>query len=193
MTSSNADGPQVMGISSLRYADGVWDRVRRPTRRANFSMTAGANGELWATGDESLHFDGTSWQELPYPSGQGFLYGVSTTGPDNAWFAGDKVWRYHTGEWTSQALPEGISAHGVAMLSDSDGWAVGAHYTDNKVTNGEILRYQNGSWIEAAATPGKLSAIAMMSPVEGSAAGEDANGDGAFITMMVCSGACFRP
>ena len=114
MTSPNAGWRAGDGYFLLRYANGAWDWVRRPTRRTNFSMTVGANGDLWATGD----VEGTSWQELPYPSGQGFLYGVSTTDPDAAWFAGDKVWRYHTGEWTSQALPEGESAHGVAMFSE---------------------------------------------------------------------------
>jgi hypothetical protein len=168
------------GYFMLRYADGIWDWVRRPTQWAVFSMTAGADGELWATGDDSLHFDGNSWQELSYPSDPGFLTGVSATTPNESWFSGGTIWHYRAGEWTSMVLPDGVSARGIAMLSNTDGWAVGVRYVGDEAANGEILRFQNGVWTEVTTTPEMLSAIAMVSPIEGWAAGEDANGDGVF-------------
>lgn len=84
---------------------------------------------------------------------------------------------YHNGVWTTldlSALPSRLALFSVAMVSASEGWAVG----ENPNTGAPmILHYQNGQW-QLDASPlnipyGMLNAVAMVSPDEGWALGSD--------------------
>lgn len=66
-----------------------------------------------------------------------------------------------------------LTLRGVAMVSASEGWAVGSTYTGGGIPpTGTILHYSGGSWsAEAIPTIEPLQGIAMVSPSEGWAVG----------------------
>jgi hypothetical protein len=144
----DGDAPEVV----LRYDGRTWTRESLPdphvriTRLAMISPTAG-----WAVG------------VLPRPttgSGSG-----DATKPDNA-----LILRYQVGTWDEQARFPGpvntfTSFTDLAMVSASEGWAVG--------TGGLIVRYSQGVWTRVASpTSQTLQSIAMVTAAEGWAVGD---------------------
>ena len=100
---------------------------------------------------------------LPRPErGSG---GGDATRPDNA-----LVLRYHDGTWEEQARFPGpvdtfTGFNGIAMVSASEGWAVG--------TGGLIVHYSHGVWTRVASpTSQALLSVAMVSAAEGWAVGD---------------------
>jgi hypothetical protein len=118
-------------------------------RITSLAMTSPAAG--WAVG------------VLPRPTrGSG---GGDATKPDNA-----LILRYRDGTWEEQARFPGLvdtftSFNGIAMVSASDGWAVGI--------GGLIVHYSSGVWTSLASpTSQTLQSIAMLSASEGWAVGD---------------------
>lgn len=157
-----------------------------------------------------LHYDGHAWQQVEAPV---FSKAYSTLGllsvaeaPDGeVWMAGTRpqgsciqegadaiMFRYNGHAWSSEPVtPSSASIFNIAMLSASDGWAVGfqpggvladsnCQIDQSKPGQGIILHYQHGQWQEAALIPGdgqvwyfQLVALAMVSPDEGWAVGAE--------------------
>jgi hypothetical protein len=144
----DGDAPEVV----LRYDGRTWTRESLPDPRAritSLAMTSPTAG--WAVG------------VLPRAtSGSG---GGDATKPDNA-----LILRYRDGTWEEQARFPGpvdtfTSFNGIAMVSASEGWAVG--------TGGLIVQYSSGVWTRLASpTSQTLQSIAMVSAAEGWAVGD---------------------
>lgn len=137
-----------------------------------------------------VHYDGTTWsrQNLPDPRmritsmamlspSEGWAVGVLPR-PVSASGAGDAtqpdnsiILRYHDGRWDEYARIPGptasisFSLDSVAMVSASDGWAVGV--------DGTILHYTGGVWVRVSGpTTATLRAVAMWGPADGWAMGD---------------------
>lgn len=110
--------------------------------------------DVWAVGDGIVHYDGTSWQQtagLEHP----IFHAVDGFSSEALWAVGEVyesgcgrsgfVMRRDAGGWH----PEPVSTHqplfDVAMLSETDGWAVGG------IDVAVILRYDGTAWRETAA------------------------------------------
>jgi hypothetical protein len=144
----DGDAPEVM----LRYDGRTWTRENLPdphVRITGLAMTSPTTG--WAVG------------VLPRPtsaSGSG-----DATQPDNA-----LILRYQAGTWEEQARFPGpvdtfTSFNDIAMVSASEGWAVG--------TGGLIVHYTQGTWSRVSShTNQTLRSIAMVSATEGWAVGD---------------------
>jgi photosystem II stability/assembly factor-like uncharacterized protein len=80
-----------------------------------------------------------------------------------------------------------VSITDLAMVSPTEGWAVGSVFGSNAY--GVILHYQDGGWSEESFHPrGMLTAIAMVSPTEGWAVGGDPQPNGAATILHYSDG-----
>lgn len=151
-----------------------------------------------------LHYDGHAWVQVHDPifSQSSGLFSVAEAADGEVWIAGTgtqgncaldaTLFHYDGSRWTREPVtPSSASLYNLAMLSASDGWAVGFQQggvlpgsnceTDqSKPGQGIILHYQHGQWQEAATIAGdgqmwyfQLVALAMVSPDEGWAVGAE--------------------
>lgn len=82
----------------------------------------------------------------------------------------------------------GVTISDLAMVSPTEGWAVGSIFGSKPY--GAILHYKDGDWSEEPFHPrGILSAIAMVSPTEGWAVGGDPQPNGAATILHYSDGA----
>lgn len=136
----------------------------------------------WATGDNmTLHYDGAAWREVTALSAQQWGGGsaIAATGPNDIWIArsfGGDIIHYDGTTWTEQritlpfgqALPGAIHLNGVAMLSPSEGFAVG-DITNS--TSGVILHYVGGRWFVQNTVDEYLYGLSLRSRTDGWAIG----------------------
>jgi uncharacterized membrane protein len=107
-----------------------------------FGVAATSASNAWSVGQALtgksiiLHWDGTSWKQVPSPTprGGGAYYAVAATSASNAWAVGGSNskpfktliahWNGHA--WTQVASPRtGGALFGVAATSAGNAWAVG--------------------------------------------------------------------
>ena len=193
--SQSSSGTDVIQTSILHYTGGRW--VETPTRLlgsiAAVKMLSPDDG--WAVGDKIYHYEGTHWLEmndhLPDYAGATFN-ALSVVSSTDVWFAGayyggqTLILHYDGHTWTQQRTPpiasgDSIAINSIAMVSATEGWAVGTatHSVDcsnshnnncgvNTSTTGVVLHYANGAWQVALTLPNyDLSAISMVSASEG--------------------------
>jgi photosystem II stability/assembly factor-like uncharacterized protein len=139
-------------------------------------------------GDEPaviLHYDGSRWTRQQVSLANDRFYGLTMVSPDEGWAVGYTpggtsshrtgpqqalIAHYHNGVWQAQSTFAGSASDtffylsAVAMVSASEGWAVGEE--------GLIAHYLNGVWTSVESpTDQALHSIAMISPTEGWAVG----------------------
>jgi hypothetical protein len=142
------------------------------------SVSADASNDVWAVGTETLlHFNGTTWTEVPSP----FLHANSVTAlsPTNAWAVGTVTvfadHRQHTKpaiehwdgtSWSIVSSPNPNPAptrdtalYGIAAISANDIWAVGAgNFSTTSGTVTLIEHWDGTSWtIISSPDPGNAS------------------------------------
>jgi hypothetical protein len=142
------------------------------------SVSADASNDVWAVGSETLlHFNGTTWSEVPSP----FMHANSVTAlsPSNAWAVGTVTvfadHRQHTKpaiehwdgtSWSIVSSPNPNPAptrdtalYGIAAVSADDIWAVGAgNFSTNSGTATLIEHWDGTSWtIVSSPDPGTAS------------------------------------
>ena len=164
------------------YHNGVWKPETLPTV-SGFQQQYGLT--LWGiTG----HADGEAWA-VGEVDGQGAQASDGKTGTLIA--SAGVIFHEVNGHWSLQRLLPNASLHGVAMVSATEGWAVGS--ADQVVTypglpnaippippstattqTPLLLHYHNGQWqaapspqMSADFTQGTLTQVAMSSPSEG--------------------------
>lgn len=100
-----------------------------------------------------LHWDGSSWQSVPPPSGttSGQLLAASAMGPNDVWAVGDDlhgqplVLHYNGVAWARQTVPQLTGAghlRGVRPWSASNVWAVG-----DESSQVLVLHWNGSGWI----------------------------------------------
>jgi len=109
------------------------------------------------------HFDGTAWTAYPLPnvgSQQNVLLGVSMPAPGEAWAVGyyesgqfaqnTLIEHFSGGTWSVVPSPNPSATHnilyGVAAISVSDVWAVGAHQDASGLWHTLTERWDGSSW-----------------------------------------------
>ena len=80
---------------ALQGQGSIFTAVRTPNENFNndiFSSSASSPSDIWAVGEEAIHFNGTSWTAFPVPMISGTaseLMGVFDISPTEAWAAGN--------------------------------------------------------------------------------------------------------
>jgi hypothetical protein len=133
-----------------------------------------------------LHYDGSRWSRQSTDLANARIYGLALVSPGEGWAVGSLsggtgphpvhpakalVERYVHGKWqqdtsfTGPPNSSGSSLNGIAMVSASEGWAVGS--------GGLIVHHLGGTWRQVSSPTGQiLWSLAMVSPTEGWAVGD---------------------
>ncbi len=127
-------------------AGSIFQVVSTPSpffNNAIFASSASSTSDIWAVGDEAMHYNGKTWQSFTVPKVSGnntsFIQGVVDISPSEAWAVGNVVDGSPLGQFivkwngkawstfTSPSFPAGSQADLFAMTSTSadDIWAVG--------------------------------------------------------------------
>jgi hypothetical protein len=122
---------------------------------ASNAWAVGYSGSLSSLKALILHWNGTSWTQVPSPAPAGSsLSAVATTSADSAWAVGDTgsgktlILRWNGTAWKQvPSANPGASAglSGVAAISANNAWAVGA-YGSVSSPKTLILRWNGTSW-----------------------------------------------
>jgi len=157
-------------------ASPIFAVVATPNENPNselFAASASSPNDIWAVGQSSIHFDGTTWTAFPAPMIKGdnnsFLQGVVAISPTLAWAAGNVTDGAHAGQvieqWngTRWSLFPGPKfgkrdrANVFAMTSSSanDVWAIGSLVNLSTGLVSPLFEHWNGTaW---TATTGEAS------------------------------------
>ncbi len=105
------------------------------------------------------HWDGSSWQQVPIPSGTGrsepagLLEDVVAVAPDDVWAVGDgdpgPVEHWDGSSWQQIALPAGVlepDFGAVDATSASDVWVTGSRFKDFGETVLYALHWDGSTW-----------------------------------------------
>jgi hypothetical protein len=137
-----------------------------PTPNENFNnglsaVSAFTPSDIWAVGQETIHFDGTKWTAFPAPGMKGnntsYLGGVADISPTDAWAVGTvnigqanpgqviehwngTQWNVFPGPSFASGDQPGLKA--LTAISANDIWAVGSLLSDG----GELLSFLFEHW-----------------------------------------------
>ena len=171
----------------LRYTNGRWVPVKTEIRGRIGAIKLFSASDGWAVGDWVYHYDGSAWRQIMLPGNQGgYFASLAAVSPTAIWIASQdpddnraRILHYDGHSWTRQPTPplgDFFSVYGLAMVSATDGWAVGSAMLDGDKgyfpPTGAILHYSNGVWRLAKSLPNyDLRAISMGSANSGWAGG----------------------
>ncbi len=182
------------GGTILQYTGGHWQAAADP-RIDLYSLSMIASNVGWAVGGSGgssgnlLYYQNGIWSVVQTPDPQATLSAIALAVPgvsEEGWAVGHNsvgtaglLLHDHNGQWTEVPSPTPGFLLGIALISPSEGWAVGSQ--------GTILHYLNGVWSSYTdaiseemtqtlpATDDlsqvELTSISMISPDEGWAAG----------------------
>jgi photosystem II stability/assembly factor-like uncharacterized protein len=159
----------------LHYTNGAWSKADTPAgigpglyiRRVEMLSPS----EGWAlAGDYTLlHYLGGTWAVVDSPRA-GTLSDMDFDSAEDGWAVGTggTFLHYTNGIWQQSARPtSSVNLSGVSMVSQNEGWAVGAYGNE-----AAILHYAGGKWSEVASpADSDLLSISMVSANEGWAVG----------------------
>jgi hypothetical protein len=121
--------------------------VPTPNQNLNselFAASASSPSDIWAVGQSTIHFDGTTWTAFPAPMIKGdnnsFLQGVVAISPSLAWAAGNVTDGPHPGQvieqwngnkWSLFPSPkfgkkDQADVFAMTASSENDVWAIGS-------------------------------------------------------------------
>src|ERR1700723_4682279 len=128
-------------------ASSTFEVVPTPNENLNselFAAAASSPNDIWAVGQSTIHFDGTTWTAFPAPMIKGdnnsFLQGVVAISPTLAWGAGNVTDGAHPGQvierwngtkWSLFPTPkfgkkDQADVFAMTASSASDVWAIGS-------------------------------------------------------------------
>src|ERR1700686_3663839 len=147
--------------------------VSTPNQNFNselFAASASSPNDIWAVGQSTIHFDGTTWTAYPAPMIKGdnksFLQGVVAISPTLAWAAGNVTDGPHPGQVIEQwngtkgslfpapKFGKKDRADVFAMTSSSanDVWAIGSLVNLGTGLVSSLFEHWNGTaWSPATA------------------------------------------
>ena len=183
----------------------TWSRVpiARSVATGIGAVSAASASEAWALAGQlhqaaALHWNGTSWSKVLILPGDRLAvpFAVSDAGPKNAWAVGQRGDKTLTVHWDGAAWSQVPSPSpgqvcqpcaglvdklsGVAIISKSDAWAVGA-YTTSTAVAALTLHWNGTKWVRVPNQAGStrttaLEGVSMVSATDGWAVGGDATG-----------------
>lgn len=194
--------PQPSRPLALHYNGSTWSGIQDPAFASLTpdALAAAPDGEVWITavdgsepgfdGDDPaaiLHYDGHRWAREQISLANDRLLGLAMVSASEGWAVGydpggtrvhhtgpqqGLIVHYHNGVWQPQSAFASPSDNAffylsaIAMVSASEGWAVGQE--------GVIVHYLNGAWTKVQSpTHQALQSITMTSPAEGWAVGDN--------------------
>ena len=150
------------------------------------AVSAGSASDAWAVGQTqthktlALHWNGTSWAQVPTPAPGAFgslLSGVTEISPTNVWAVGSSntssggaglVLHWNGMRWARVPTPSaGISGlSGISAVSATDIWAVGSGGTTTRETT-LVLHWDGRTWtrVPSPTPPGQVVALFAVSAV----------------------------
>jgi hypothetical protein len=150
------------------------------------AVSAGSATDAWAVGETrtqkplALHWNGTSWAQVPTPAPGAFgsfLSGVTEISPTNVWAVGSSngssgstslVLHWNGTRWAQVPTPSsGISGlSGVSAVAANDIWAVGSGGTLSRETT-LVLHWDGSRWtrVPSPTPPGQIVALFAVSAV----------------------------
>lgn len=139
----------------LQLEDGRASASPLAQQRVSRLWSANAN-DVWAIGDDALHWDGKSWTQVVRPQG-GSALGIWGSSSSDIWVAcaQGKLLHWNGTSWSSSQQPSSDDINGVWGSSASDVWAVDEA--------GRFLHFDGKQWTNRPApqpAPGALRAIA---------------------------------
>ncbi|HUE20333.1 MAG TPA: hypothetical protein VMQ86_01540 [Bryobacteraceae bacterium] len=136
-----------------------------PYNNALQAVAASSPSDIWAVGQTTIHYDGTSWTAFPAPRINGdntsYLDGVVDVSPTDAWAAGivgigtaspgqliehwdGTEWREFPGPaFSSGEQPE---IYGMSAVFPKDVWAVGSELVDNENLAALFEHWDGTAW-----------------------------------------------
>jgi len=144
----------------------VFEVVPTPNVNLNselFAASASSPNDIWAVGQSTIHFDGTTWTAFPAPTIKGdnnsFLQGVVDISPTLAWAAGNVVDGAHRGQvieqwngtkWSLFPGPkfekrEQANVFAMASSSADDVWAIGSLINLGTGSVSSLFEHWNGT------------------------------------------------
>jgi len=142
--------------------------VPTPNRNPNselFAASASSPNDIWAVGQSTIHFDGTTWTAFSAPRIKGdntsFLQGVVAISPTLAWAAGNVTDGAHSGQvieqwngtkWSLFPAPkfgkkERADVFAMTSSSANDVWAIGSLVNLGTGLVSSLFEHWNGtSW-----------------------------------------------
>ena len=149
----------------MHYDGTTWHQMLLPKALKSMSFMAlsivGPN-DIWFadTFGNIAHFDGQQWTLTQFSYHDATVAAFAMTSDQSGWALINQIGSSQTvalhnvaGEWLPVQLPKNKGITGLALSSDSTGWAVGSE--------GAILRLQNGTWsVQNSATSNILNAVA---------------------------------
>jgi hypothetical protein len=136
------------------------------------AASASSPTDIWAVGQSTIHFDGTTWTAFPAPMIKGDntsqLNGVVDISPTEAWAAGiinigeanpgQVIEQWNGTEWSvypGPKFPSGYqpALYGMTAVSSTNIWAVGSALVDNQTLLALFEHWDGSAW---TATTGVL-------------------------------------
>jgi hypothetical protein len=161
----------LMGTSSPAYGQSIFQVVPAPNLHPspfqNGLQRAAASSatDIWAVGQSTIHFDGSSWTAFPAPMIHGdntsYLDGVVTVSPTEAWAGGvvgigtanpnQVIERWDGTKWSVFPGPKFNTGDQPAIwdmtaVSPSDIWAVGSLLVSNSLLDALFEHWDGTSW-----------------------------------------------
>ena len=185
------------GSVILRWNAGIWNEWGSDfSSDPLWSVTTVSDSDGWISGNLGVikRWNGTAWNSVQNPIGATDLFSVAMVSPENGWAVGGDdlmcfgsgtingaILRWDGSAWTGLQLTD-ISLRLVAMLSATDGWAVGYkchHYFFEPghipmAYNASFIMHWNGTNWNEASSPNSintLNSISMLSATNGWAVG----------------------
>jgi hypothetical protein len=134
-------------------------------QNAVFSAAASSPSDIWAVGDTTIHFDGTSWTAFVAPQfdggGTSWMTGVADLSPTDAWAVGlvgvdtgtvgQAIEHWDGTRWSVYSgltFPTGDEPEPCAMtaISANDIWAVGSMLTSNQLLEALYEHWDGTAW-----------------------------------------------
>jgi hypothetical protein len=128
-----------------------------------FAASASSPNDIWAVGQSTIHFDGTTWTAFPAPMIKGdnnsFLQGVVAISPTLAWAAGNVTDGAHPGQVIEQwngtkwnlfpgpkfGKKERASVFAMTSSSANDVWAIGSLVNLGTGVVSSLFEHWNGA------------------------------------------------
>ncbi len=125
----------------------AWQRAASPAKGLLSGIWGSSANDVWAVGEEIVHWDGASWSSVTRPVATEYppaLLAVWGSSPEDVWAVGGggKILHWQGSGWTPVASPSTADLFGIWGSASDDVWAVGAA----SATSGVILHWQGSAW-----------------------------------------------
>ncbi|MGC4119513.1 MAG: hypothetical protein QM765_34075 [Myxococcales bacterium] len=127
-TSAAVDAGQIPDGGDASGTFVAWEQVGLGPVASVIDVWGNARDDVWVSGNTTLHFDGTAWNELPHGDLVGGVWGIWGSGRGDLWGVGSGGRIFHRSNGSPwQSVPSGTTARlrRVWGLGPTDLWVIG--------------------------------------------------------------------